>query len=242
MLKQEPVERTVLISGIPHTCKIRRSSRARRLVIRVDMWRGIEVVIPRWASIVAAERFVKEKEAWVANQLDYTAQLRSDVRRHQFITGESITCLGEKLTLSVLRQSQRQRARVIRGKGEIKVLLPSKGSVRPVLIKWYQEQARLYFFTKSQEIARVLGVEVAKVSIGDHRSQWGSAGARGRLSFNWRLLLAPPIIAQYVAAHEVAHLRHHNHSAAFWVTVATLDSDYKLHRAWLKQNGHRLVL
>jgi predicted metal-dependent hydrolase len=242
MFKKEPVERVVELGGIQHICKIKHSKRSRRLAIHVDVWKGIQVVIPRWVSAAAAVRFVKEKERWVLDQLDYATKLRADMPRRKLINGESIVVFGNTYTLVISRQPKRKRARVIQIGNEINIYLPPGAVVRTALTHWCREQARNYFMQKSQDLARTLGVTVTNVAIGDHKSQWGSAGARGRLSFNWRLLLASQNIADYVAAHEVAHLLHHNHSANFWLTVALLDPDYKTHRAWLKSHGHSLVL
>lgn len=89
--------------------------------------------------------------------------------------------------------------------------------------------------------AEILGQRVEKVTYKDTKTRWGSCSARKTISLNWRLIFAPPEIAHYVCAHEVAHLLHMNHSQAFWKVVGELCPPYRIHRAWLKANGPSLM-
>ena len=100
---------------------------------------------------------------------------------------------------------------------------------------------RKIFETLCLVYAQQLGVKVNKISIRDTRSRWGSCSSRGNLSFSWRLIFAPYPVVVYLAAHEVAHLIHMNHSRAFWQTVATIDPGYLSARQWLRQQGHALL-
>ncbi len=86
-----------------------------------------------------------------------------------------------------------------------------------------------------------LDVKIHKISIRNTRSRWGSCSSRGNLSFCWRLIFAPHPVVAYLAAHEVSHLKHMNHSPAFWQTVAQLDPDYMKSRRWLREHGHTLM-
>jgi len=85
-----------------------------------------------------------------------------------------------------------------------------------------------------------LGVDARRITVKDTRSRWGSCTADGRLSFSWRLILAPPDVLDYVAAHECAHLLEMNHSPAFWAHVARCRPDWKRQRGWLRANGRAL--
>jgi len=106
---------------------------------------------------------------------------------------------------------------------------------------WYREQARTEIErTATREAAR-LGVEHARITIRDQLTRWGSCSKGGALSFNWRLILAPPAILTYVVVHELCHLTHHDHSAAFWATVAEARPTYDEERAWLAEHGPELL-
>ena len=111
----------------------------------------------------------------------------------------------------------------------------------PGLVEWYREQARV-------EVARVvprealrLGVTNTRITVRDQLTRWGSCSKAGALSFNWRLILAPPAILTYVVVHELCHRVHHDHSAGFWAAVAAARPTYVEDRAWLAEHGPELL-
>jgi len=101
-------------------------------------------------------------------------------------------------------------------------------------------RARDQLAAASDHYAQSLGRSYARLSLRDTRSRWGSCSSKGTLMYSWRLVMAPPAVLNYVAAHECAHLVEMNHSAAFWAIVAELMPDYATHRLWLRENGDRL--
>ncbi len=109
-----------------------------------------------------------------------------------------------------------------------------------LLMPWFKKKAQGFFKDLAQDYASRLGVSFDRVSVKDTISRWGSCSAKGTLSFNWRLLLAPPSVADYVVAHEVSHIVHMNHSDKFWKVVETLCPTYRIHRLWLKRHGGTL--
>lgn len=105
---------------------------------------------------------------------------------------------------------------------------------------FFKVQARERLAAASHYYASQLGRDICALSLRDTRSRWGSCTADGRLMYSWRLIMAPPEVLEYVAAHEVSHLVQMNHSAEFWAVVEGLMPDYQRHRKWLKANGARL--
>ncbi|MEO0751674.1 MAG: SprT family zinc-dependent metalloprotease, partial [Pseudomonadota bacterium] len=112
--------------------------------------------------------------------------------------------------------------------------------VGPRLAAWLKHLARDRLAAASDGYAAQIGRSYSRMSLRDTRSRWGSCSAEGRLMYSWRLILAPPDALDYVAAHEVAHLREMNHSPAFWSIVARLRPDYDIHRRWLRTKGNSL--
>lgn len=106
----------------------------------------------------------------------------------------------------------------------------------------YIEAAKQYFPCRTAYYAELLGVSYGKITIRDQKTRWGSCSAKGNLNFNWRLMLAPPRVLDYVVVHELCHRREMNHSKAFWNTVETILPDYKELRKWLRDNGNSLIL
>lgn len=115
-------------------------------------------------------------------------------------------------------------------------------SQRAALEKRYIEAAREYFPKRVSYFLPLTGGSFQRITIRDQKTRWGSCSARGTLSFNWRLMLAPPAVLDYVVVHELCHLTHMNHSAAFWDLVESVCPDYRIHRKWLKEHGQELVL
>ncbi len=114
------------------------------------------------------------------------------------------------------------------------------------LEKRYREAAKAYIPKRvayyAEAYSHIIPPAVSSIAIRSQKTRWGSCSSRGTLSFNWRLMLAPPAILDYVVVHELCHLRHMNHSKDFWACVETILPDYKAHRKWLKEHGHELTL
>lgn len=113
---------------------------------------------------------------------------------------------------------------------------------RAALEKRYIEAAREYFPKRAACFLPLTGGSFNRITIRDQKTRWGSCSAKGTLSFNWRLMLAPPAVLDYVVVHELCHLTHMDHSKAFWALVESVCPDYRVHRKWLKEHGHELVL
>jgi predicted metal-dependent hydrolase len=106
--------------------------------------------------------------------------------------------------------------------------------------EWLKAQAKKELTAASEIYARAMGVSFRKIAIRDQASRWGSCSTTGQLSYSWRLILAPPFVLDYVAAHEVAHLKHMNHGARFWRLVKRHCPEVERARAWMRANGRLL--
>lgn len=113
---------------------------------------------------------------------------------------------------------------------------------RAALEKRYIQAAKDYFPKRAAYYLPFTGGSFQRITIRDQKTRWGSCSARGTLSFNWRLMLAPPAVLDYVVVHELCHLTHMNHSPAFWALVESVCPDYRIHRQWLKEHGQELIL
>ena len=113
---------------------------------------------------------------------------------------------------------------------------------RNALTQRYIVAAKEYFPKRAAYFRQFTGGTYNRITIRDQKTRWGSCSAKGTLSFNWRLMLAPPAILDYVVVHELCHLTHMNHSAAFWQAVEAVYPDYRSARRWLKEHGQELIL
>lgn len=216
----------------PPAPTFRRSARARRLILRIAPSTGhAEVVVPARVSMEEARRFASRHAGWLADRL------RAAAPSCPFADGAVIPVGGVD---HVIRHDPGHRGRPLLRDGVLVV-----GGGAPHLTRRVRDflaaEARRVLTERSHAFARRIGARPAAVSIRDTTSRWGSCSAAGKLSFCWRLILAPPAILDYVAAHEVAHLREMNHGPGFWALVGALMPDFEASRAWLKLNGPALL-
>jgi predicted metal-dependent hydrolase len=193
---------------------------------------GLEVVLPPRATLRDAEAFIRQQAAWVLHALD-----RLPAPAAPLADGSQLPWLGATLTLRVLA-SARTRTR----HQEADLLVAPDGKPLATCVEaWYRAEAARYFGDRVARHAATLGVAHGRISIKDTRTRWGSCSSKGNLNFSWRLLLAPADVADYVAAHEVAHLRELNHSPRFWTLVESVCPEYRVARDWLKRHGPELA-
>jgi predicted metal-dependent hydrolase len=224
--------------------RIRRSDRARhaRIVVDAD---GVEVVVPRRMALRHVEPFVREKQAWIERTLRryQDAALDGDVRVDLRDGGE-VPYLGEQLDLDVRVEPGRTRPHV-RRRGDVltvKVARRGREAIRDALERWYRREAREEVEWRLDAAVARAGTSYSRLTIRQQRTRWASCSSNGSMSFNWRLLLAPPEILDYVVEHEVAHLEVLDHSPRFWRLVRSRVPDYKAHERWLRRNGPGLRL
>ncbi len=222
------------MSDIPYT--IRRSARARRVRVNVRPLAharavGVEVVLPTRASDRAAAAAVQELRPWIERRVREAHQTLALVAER----GATVPYLGQPLQLV----AQPGRTRVHR-RGE-RLLVP-EGDPRPALERFYRRQARMEIIARLDRATARAGTSYAGLSIRAQRSRWASCSAQGRMSFNWRLLMAPESVLDYVVWHEVCHLEVPNHSPRFWALVERHWPRYHEDREWLRRHGATLVL
>lgn len=211
---------------------VRRSARARRVRVQVDPRDGgVEVVLPRWAGDEHARNAVVELRPWIERRLAEHAAARASIRAR----GSTVPYLGDSLELV----PEQGRVRVHR-RGD--VLLVPAGDARAALERWYRRQARTEIATRLDDAVAALGLEYRSLTIRDQRTRWGSCSATGAMSFNWRLLLAPEPVLDYVVWHEACHLAFMDHSPRFWRLLARHRPAYREPQAWLRAHGATLVL
>jgi hypothetical protein len=210
---------------------IRRSDRARRVRVAVDPEHGVQVVLPRRAPDKAARAAVIELRPWIERRLREVEAARAAVEAR----GGHVPYLGRDLLLL----PQEGRSRVHR-RGD--ALLVPEGDAHEALERWYRRQATAEIEPRLDAAVRALGTRYTGLTIRNQKTRWGSCSSNGRMSFNWRLLLAPEIVLDYVVWHEACHLQVMDHSPRFWGLVGRHMPGYEEPRRWLRRHGGTLVL
>ncbi len=214
---------------IPYT--VRRSNRARRVRVNVHAHAGVEVVLPARAPERAAAAAVSELRPWIERRL---AEARVVLERIADRDG-TVPYLGSPLLL--VPEPGRQR---VHRRGE-RLLVP-EGDARAALERFYRRSARLEIERRLDRATAEAGTAYRDLVIRAQRTRWASCSTTGRMSFNWRLLLAPESVLEYVVWHEVCHLEVLDHSPRFWALVERRWPGYREDRDWLRRHGATLIL
>jgi predicted metal-dependent hydrolase len=221
--------------------RIRRSDRALHARIQVDA-DGVEVVVPHHFPLRNVEPFVQEKRPWIERTLRRLKESEEAFPPARVCDGGEVPYLGERLALAVRVEPSRTRAHVARRGWELHVALGPDTALECALEAWYRRRARLEVAPRLDAAVARAGRSYSSLQIRGQRTRWASCSTSGAMSFNWRLLLAPAEILDYVVEHEVAHLDVQDHSARFWRLLASRCAAWREHEAWLRRHGHALRL
>jgi predicted metal-dependent hydrolase len=211
--------------------RVRRSDRARRVRVRIDAAEGVEVVLPRRAPEREAAAAIRQLRPWIERRIAELEQTRAAVAAR----GATVPYLGR--TLRLAPETGRTRVHL-----RDDTLLVPGGDHRDALERWYRRRAHEEIAPRLDRATAQAGTAYAKLTIRGQRTRWASCSSTGGMSFNWRLLLAPEPVLDYVVWHEVCHLEVMDHSARFWALLASRWPAYREHAAWLKLHGGTLVL
>ena len=205
---------------------------------------GVEVVVPRRMALRHVEPFVAEKQRWIERTLERYEAARREGPRAVLVDGGSVPYLGEQLELDVRVEPGRTRPHVARRADwlTVKVARGGREAVADALERWYRKRAREEIAPRLDAATARAGTTWTRLSIRGQRTRWASCSQDGAMSFNWRLLLAPAEILDYVVEHEVAHLEILDHSERYWRLLGRRVPDYRRHERWLSRNGHTLTL
>jgi predicted metal-dependent hydrolase len=227
------------VTSVPY--RIRRSDRARhaRILVGGD---GVEVVVPRRFPMRDVEPFVEEKRPWIERTLRRMRQSESELPPARLVDGGELPYLGERLALRVRIEAGRKRPHVARRGDVVTAAVPTRAALREAVERWYRRRARIEVADRLDAAVAAAGTRYGSLQIRGQQTRWASCSSAGAMSFNWRLLLAPAEILDYVVEHEVAHLEVHDHSDRFWSLLASRCPSWREHERWLRAHGHALRL
>jgi predicted metal-dependent hydrolase len=211
---------------------LRRSPRARRVRVSVESDGAVLVTIPRRAPAKAADEAVRELAPWIERRRRALARAAAEVER----TPGTVPYLGRELVLV----PQPGRTRVHR-RGDA-LLVPAGSGAADALERWYRRAARAEIAPRLDAAVARAGTSYNGLTIRSQRTRWASCSSNGAMSFNWRLLLAPVEVLDYVIEHEVCHLEVMDHSPRFWALLESSVPDWREHARWLRRYGSTLSL
>jgi predicted metal-dependent hydrolase len=229
---------------------ISRSGNRNTIAMTVHPDGAVPVVAPTDTCRTKIAEVIAKKAEWVLRQQEHFRHQHNGYAK-QFVSGESFFYLGRQYKIKVrpIEADDRESPQVQLVRGQLFVLIPwttaldtRATAVCNGLTRWYRAKARAHIPPVVARFSRRLGLSYTIVQIREMKQRWGSAGANGRLSFNWRIVMAPRRLVEYVVVHELCHLRYPNHSRDFWRLLERTMPDYERRREKLAIVGPKLDL
>ncbi|MDA8361367.1 MAG: SprT family zinc-dependent metalloprotease [Gammaproteobacteria bacterium] len=215
-----------------------RSRRRRTFCLQIDPEGALRVLVPASAGLEAIESFVREHARWIERT---QARLQERPAPPPLVDGARIPYLDGLLALAVQPPGARPR-RAARDGDCLRVPGADDATIRRQIELWYRQEAYRHGIERIVHFAPLVGRAPQRLRIAGQKTRWGSCSARGTISLNWRLMMVPAILFDYVVAHELCHLLCPHHGTGFWREMARVMPDYATHRKNLRAQGGRFAL
>jgi len=231
-----PTSTEVSLDGRMVSVAVRVNARARSYRLSIPHSGEPVLTLPPHGKWAEAKAFLDRHNGWLA------ARLKRAAAPVSFADGSSVPLRGVEHRIVGTGKVRGRVERIIDADGMPTLLVPGDPAHQERrLMDWLKDEALVDLSRQTAVHAARLEVSFKSVKMRSQSSRWGSCSSSGNLNYNWRLIIAPPFVLDYVAAHEVAHLVEMNHSAAFWATVKKTLPDMEKGRAWLKAHGRQLM-
>ena len=205
----------------------------------------VQFIIPKNLSDKRLQSLIQKKTPLILKKLNDLSQIKP-VKPKEYISGESFTYLGRnyrlKLNKNGLTEIKLKGGQFLLDVDENLTANEKNEFVKQELLKWFVSHAEHRLKEKTSRFSKIIGVNPESVKVKSFKSRWGSCTSKGDISFNWKIIIAPHRIVDYVVVHELCHLLHHNHSEKFWKTVQQIIPDCYECRTWLKNYGETLII
>lgn len=221
---------------------IRSGCRKKTMALQITREGNVVIRVPLKTPDSEVERFFFSRQAWIARKR-YEKEMREEreSKPREFMTGEEFLYLGTPYPLE-MTESNGSRISLILARGKFMLARKKASQAKELFIKWYRERAREVIEERVCFWGTRFGLIPTGITITGARQRYGSCSAKNRLSFSWRLILAPCQVIDYIVIHELAHIKVKNHSRKFWIYLERLMPEYRTRRQWLNENGHLLRL
>jgi len=219
---------------------VKRSAGAKHVRLEIGREPGLTIVIPRSYKIGRLSKLLETKQGWILGKLGEYDNVRP-LSVETLKDGDTVLYLGGELTLKTRRNHSKVDAVKLERNTLLVNLKSETDRLELLLERWYRLQADRLIREKVKNISAQLGVSYNRLVIRGQKTRWGSCSHKGNLSFNWKLVMAPEPVIDYVAIHELAHLKEMNHTKNFWKLVAEHCPQWRERRKWLKDHGIELA-
>jgi hypothetical protein len=228
------------IQGNGFVAEVSRTSRIKSATIKVEDG-VVVVVVPKTLSQERIQKLLNDKKLWIKQKIALHPQSQKP-KEKQYVSGEAFSYLGRNYRLKII-EGELTQIKLVHGRLTILAPKDSKPKmIKYALTSWFMRRAELKLREKLIRYSPIVGVETNGYKVKSFQSRWGSCTPRGRVDFNWKIIMAPNRVVDYVVVHELCHLKQHDHSPQFWKLVESIMPDYLESKDWLRVNGASLMV
>jgi predicted metal-dependent hydrolase len=224
------------MEGFGFQVEVLRTGRKKSASIQLD-GELVKVSVPQTLSDKRVRELITQRTPWIKTKLRELSE-RPEFKPKEYVSGETFPYLGKNYRLKVV-QGDDCLVRLKNGRfiATISNSDDPQSLVKELMSEWYQNQAEMRLREKTERLAKVVDVAPRSLAIKTYKSRWGSCSARGDITYNWKIILAPHRIVDYVVVHELCHLLEHNHSARYWKHVERYVPNWRDCKDWLHKNA-----
>jgi len=238
---------TVKIGNSKIEYNVIRSNR-KTLGLELTKKEGLKIRAPKNVDDKKIKEVVKKKADWIFKKQAELAEIKDAPKAKEFLSGEKLAYLGRRYRIK-LNKKDMQGVDVLLYQGKFMIDVNKdlteerrRAAIKEELISWYRKKAEERINERVNKYKSQIGVEPNSVKIKKQKKRWGSCSSLDNLNFNWKIIMAPMSVIDYLVVHELSHLKHSNHSRDFWNLVGSIIPDYKEKKEWLRVNGNSLEL
>jgi hypothetical protein len=219
-------------------------SNRKTVTISILPTKKVVVKTPKYLSDKEIMNMVKQKAKWIVNNISKTPDNNTLKQERKYEDGEKLLYRGLEYKLKIIEDSNIKNPKIQIHQDEIVVVMKQVNrQVMPTILElWYKEKATERVFEKINYYNPFINKKIENIRIKNQRKRWGSCSNLGNLNFNWRIIMMPDEMFDYIIVHEMCHLRYLNHSKDYWKSVEEILPDYKEREKWIKENGTKLDL
>ncbi|MFD0957987.1 M48 family metallopeptidase [Paenibacillus chungangensis] len=225
------------------------NSEAKNILITVDWIDGVKIVSPPAIDSSSLQDVLHKKAPWIMSKWYEFEEITMPAKPKEYVSGEKFLYIGRSYRLKVEKENADITPTLMFQQGRFKVSISSKLSndelpaiFRPLFMNWYMQHGQVKLNERLQLYVPKMGVSPSKLQLKDQKMRWGSCAADKSIYINWRIMMAPMKVIDYVLVHEMGHLKYPNHSADFWQFVRSILPDYDERKEWLRIHGPTLTL
>ena len=229
-----------LIHNPNFDCTVIRRDRKRTASIQVSPANEVSIIIPKDLPDDKVKSLIRRKTPWILSKIKFNQEVKYPHKPKEFVSGEAFQYLGRNYRLKVITGGK-EGVELKNGRLNVRISQGNSDSndekLKSLLMDWYIRNAERKLKERILRFADRIGVTFNGIRIKSLKQRWGSCTKDGGVVFNWKIIIAPIAVVDYVVAHELCHMRYHDHSKEFWALMQRVMPDYREKKEWLRVNG-----